>query len=126
VSGFNQELGARGEEIAAGYYKEQGYAIIARNYRAASDEIDIIAENDRSVVFVEVKTRSAGNEGFGRPSLAVNSRKRMCLVRCAQAYIRKNRTSKFHRFDVVEVVVNGDTHKLTCIKNAFGSDGKVI
>ena len=126
MSGYNQEFGSLGEQIAADYYEEQGYRIVARNFRAASDEIDIVAENDRTVVFVEVKTRTAGNGGFGRPALAVNSRKRMCLVRCAQAYMRRNKSGKFHRFDVAEVVINGTEHRLTCIKNAFGADGKVI
>lgn len=123
---INQELGRKGEDIVAEFYRDRGYGIIARNYRVGSDEIDIIAENERTVVFVEVKKRSSGNEGFGRPAHAVNAKKRSCLIRYARALMKRNKLDKFHRFDVVEIVLKGEDYSLNQIRNAFGADGKAI
>ena len=121
----NQQLGKLGEDIAEQYYLELGFTITGRNYRAGHDEIDLIAENDRTVVFVEVKTRS--DVSFGRPGLAVNASKRKFLVNAAKAYIKTHKSDKFHRFDVLEIFLKSDgTHSINQIRNAFGADGRVI
>jgi len=96
------ELGATGEEIAVRYLKSLGYRIIARNYRVRLGEIDIIAEQGRDLVFVEVKTRS--DALFGSPFESVTLPKQKKLSKVALEYLGKqgfyNRPA---RFDVVGV-----------------------
>lgn len=67
-------LGIEGENAAAKFLEKKGYRIISRNYKTHIGEIDIIAQDGNTIVFVEVKTR--GNESFGKPFEAVNKRKR--------------------------------------------------
>ncbi|PIQ97014.1 MAG: YraN family protein, partial [Nitrospinae bacterium CG11_big_fil_rev_8_21_14_0_20_56_8] len=69
----NLDLGQEGERKAADFLRSKGYRILQRNFRCAAGEIDIIAEDRKTVVFVEVKTRSG--EGVGHPSLAVTPAK---------------------------------------------------
>ena len=64
-------LGARGEELAAGYLRQHGYTIRDRNWRSGRTEIDIIAENSEYIVFVEVKTRSADYQVHSRDAVNV-------------------------------------------------------
>lgn len=82
------ELGRSGEERAAGYLEEQGYRLLARNWRCTQGELDIVAVRDGVVVFVEVKTRSTVD--FGHPFEAVDDRKRERLWRLAHAWIREH------------------------------------
>jgi putative endonuclease len=79
------EVGRAGEDRAAEYLREQGWTLVARNWRCASGEIDVIAEDGRDLVIVEVKTRRG--ELFGHPFEAVDTRKRMRLWRLAMAWI---------------------------------------
>ena len=98
--------GTGGEDAACKFLEGEGYTVVCRNFRAAHDEIDIIAETERYIVFVEVKTRRyVPDSRYGRPSSAVGARKRACLARAAEAYIRSHPSSKFYRFDVVEVLI---------------------
>lgn len=78
------EVGRRGEECAARYLAGEGYRIIARNWRCAEGEIDVIAERDGEVVFVEVKTRSSTR--FGHPFEAITVVKRARMRRLAAAW----------------------------------------
>lgn len=99
----NKILGNRGENIAAEYLQNKGYQILCRNYRCAIGEIDIIASQQNTVVFVEVKTRSSLR--FGRPGEAVDYRKQHKIIRTAQWYCQGNNLrGKTCRFDVVEVL----------------------
>ena len=125
--------GAAGENVACEYLKKNGYTVLCRNYRAAHDEIDIIAESDTYIVFVEVKTRTATvkKSPYGRPAAAVNAKKRACLARAAEQYIRTHRSEKFYRFDVIEVLlchqaVTGDGYyEINHMKGVFGAGGKI-
>lgn len=96
--------GPWGEERAAAFLRKEGYRIIGRNVRPnRHDEIDIIARKGESLVFVEVKTR--GSEDFGRPSSAVDAKKRHALNRAVASYLRKLRYPElYYRLDIVEVV----------------------
>jgi putative endonuclease len=67
-------LGCNGEELAAKFLKKKGYRIVARNYKTHIGEIDIIAKEGDTTVFVEVKTRA--NNSFGYPFESVNKSKR--------------------------------------------------
>lgn len=103
-----KETGRAGETIAAKYMESLGFRVAARNVHCSHREIDIICENDRYLVFAEVKTRTSGKSLsiYGRPGTAVNSAKRANLVSAANDYLRKNKTSKQPRLDVIEVVLS--------------------
>ena len=69
--------GRKGEERAESFMKNAGLKIVARNVRVGCDEIDLIAKQDDTLIFIEVKTRAS--EDFGRPAVAVNLAKRLKL-----------------------------------------------
>ncbi len=102
---YKKDVGKRGETIAAEYLKKQGFTIVAKNYRLSHDEIDIIAEDEKYIVFAEVKARAQTetNKRFGRPALAVNHDKKRNLLRAAERYLRLKRPDKQPRIDVIEV-----------------------
>ena len=109
----NKTKGDLGEEAAVKYLKKQKYKIIARNYRAVTGEIDIIALDGKTLVFAEVKTR------FGAPSLAVTGEKRLKIAKTAQSFISQNEIFSLEkRFDVIEVTEEGVNH----ITGAFETD----
>ncbi len=102
---YKATIGARGEELAARFLEDAGYSIKARNFRIFRDEFDIIAEDEKYIVFVEVKTRAQteSNKRFGRPCLAVNYEKKKKLLRAAEGYLRRYKPNKQPRIDVIEV-----------------------
>lgn len=102
---YKQQIGRRGEELAAEYLEKLGFSITARNFHVSHDEIDIVAENDQYIVFAEVKTRAqtGANKRYGRPALAVDYNKRQKLLRAAEEYLRRCHPSKQPRIDVLEV-----------------------
>ena len=102
---YKQQLARRGEQLAAEYLEGLGLHIIARNFYVGHDEIDIIAEDDKYIVFVEVKSRAQtkSNMRYGRPAMAVDYRKKQRLVRAGEGYLRQNKPHKQPRIDVVEV-----------------------
>jgi putative endonuclease len=114
-----QALGRKGEEVAVDFLKKQGYRIIKRNYRCRAGEIDIIAKQGSSLVFVEVKTRRSTH--FGLPEEAVSYEKKRHLTRVALGYFTHYRIKETKcRFDVVSVVMNENGVKeIRLIKNAF-------
>jgi|LZCG01.1.fsa_nt_gb putative endonuclease len=91
--------GKRGEDIACQYLRQQGYEIIARNWRSRFGEIDIIARDGDSLVFVEVKTRTGS--GFGGPEGALDERKRGRIIATAKAYLSGIESDLAIRFDLV-------------------------
>ena len=110
----NRQKGNRGEDLAASYLRDQGLAILERNYRCARGEIDLIAEREGYLVFIEAKYRK--NSGAGYPEEAGDERKRQALGRAARAYLAQNGLlEKPCRFDVVSV--SGD--RVRVIENAF-------
>lgn len=114
----NRKLtGSEGEDRAAAVLKKQGYKILLRNFRSRFGEIDIIAEEDDFLVFVEVKRRSGRN--FGTSLEAINPRKKLHIIRSAEIYLKANHwLGRRIRFDVVGI--DGDNVKV--IKHAFGDD----
>lgn len=117
----NIELGKHGENIAADYLTQSGYSIITRNYRRRFGEVDIVARQDSTIVFVEVKTRRSAT--FGTGFEAVDVRKQRQLTRIALDYLsRHNLFNVNARFDVVAVqIANDGTSKVEIITNAFES-----
>ena len=86
-----KQTGDRGENYCAKYLKKQGYRILCRNYRKPCGEIDIIAEKNGTLCFVEVKTRHNGS--LTRPYEAVDLRKQQRLIRAATAVLTSARSS---------------------------------
>ncbi|MCI8306862.1 MAG: YraN family protein [Lachnospiraceae bacterium] len=107
--------GAENEEKAARYLAANGYDILERNFSSRYGEIDIIASDDKTLVFVEVKYRSSA--AYGYPQEAVGYYKQQKLIKTARYYMyRRNIPDECScRFDVVFIC--GDD--ITCIKNAF-------
>ena len=110
----NRRVGDFGEKAAEKLLKRKKFKIIHRNYVAVDHEIDIIAENKDTTVFVEVKTREASeNEKFPtRPAAAVTRDKREAIVKAASYYIGFNPNDKKKRFDVIEVYITEENGKL--------------
>jgi putative endonuclease len=110
--------GQRGERIAERYLMRLGYRIAARNYRGGGAEIDLVAVDSGTVVFVEVKRRS--NTGAGTPEEAVDGRKRDRIRRAAEAFTRQYRAGdRPVRFDVIAIRDEGRHHRLQHLKDAF-------
>ncbi len=121
-SSTSYALGRAGEALAASYLKEQGFMITARNYRSGVGEIDIIAENRETILFVEVKLRRMGI-GYA-PREAVTADKRRRLLHATKHFIYRSRTRLQPRFDVIEIIQNNDNDlkdaEVHWIQNAFG------
>ena len=117
--GGHIRLGRRGEEFAERHLASQGYRILERRYRTRAGEIDFIAEDGATLVFVEVKTRSS--LAFGRPSEAVGSRKRARIAAAASLYLAfRGGPERSCRFDVVEVLESGGgAPRVRLIRDAF-------
>ena len=113
----HNELGKEGEELALKYLEKEGYLIKVRNWRFGKSEIDIIAEKDGFVIFVEVKTR--GNTHFGEPEEAVTKRKQAQIIKAADAWFKETDCQLEHRFDIVSVVTNGKKTEINHIEGAF-------
>jgi putative endonuclease len=106
--------------LARKFLRRNGYKILYRNFRGRSGgEIDIVARDHDTLVFVEVKAR--GGEEFGRPFVAVDSDKQRRIARGGLAWLRMlDEPDILFRFDVVEVVMTQDAKpRLELIKNAF-------
>ncbi|MDR2550869.1 MAG: YraN family protein [Desulfobulbus sp.] len=112
--------GRLGEALAAGFLVKQRYAIVELNYRKSYGEVDIIAQDGDTVVFVEVKTRKSS--GFGTAFEAVDSRKQRQISRIAQEYLQSHGLLETPaRFDVIAIRLDGDNRAAAIdhIKNAF-------
>ncbi len=103
------QFGQWGEEITCNYLIQKGYKIVSRNYRCRFGEIDIIAEKEGEITFVEVKSRKTLM--FGTPAMAVTKSKQTKIHSTAFQYLQTcNRRYRQFSFDVVEVyVVEGNT-----------------
>lgn len=113
------DSGRTGEDLAHRYLRAQGCTIVARNYRmrSRSGEIDVVAWQGETLVFVEVKTRASAE--FGEPEAAVDAEKRSRLQRAARDYARRaNVNWDQTRFDIVSIVL-GRPPRIEWLRNAF-------
>lgn len=111
-------LGVAGEEAARAALIRMGMTIVTQRFRSRAGEIDLIARDGESMVFIEVKTRAG--TGFGRPAEAVTRTKRERLVRTAALFVaRSGWGERPCRFDVVEVEPRGDAWGIAHIRDAF-------
>lgn len=116
------ETGRLGEEAVVKYLAERGYTIEAKNYRIKGGEIDIIASNGDYLAFVEVKTRKSGSLVTGFES--VNKRKKSLIIKTAVDYCCKHPQVLQPRFDIAQVVIDGDTvRSIDYIFNAYDTTG---
>jgi putative endonuclease len=118
MSHIRISTGKRGEEIAAAHLSGAGYRIIERNYRCLFGEIDIVAEEGETLVFVEVKSRRTA--AYGDPQLAVGLEKQKKISRIALHYLAERRwRHRPARFDVVAVKLLPGQVQIELIRNAF-------
>ena len=96
------QMGIWGEEVAADYLRNKGYTILERNWHSKHRDIDIIAHNSESIVFVEVKTRR--NTNYGSPDMAVNYKKQKNLLYAINHYIKYRHIDIPVQFDIITVV----------------------
>lgn len=114
----SQELGLTGERVAEAWLAQQGWRILDRRFRNGHRDLDLVAEREAVVAFVEVKARSGRD--FGQPAEAVNWRKQRELSRSASVWIaRFGRPEQTFRFDVIGVLIDGERARVRHIENAF-------
>lgn len=119
-----------GEDLACSYLKDHGLAIVTRNYRQKSGEIDIIAQDQACLVFVEVKTRKSLR--FGQPFEAVTLKKQSQISRVALDYMTRHKLSdQPARFDVISIVMAADgkaeiEHLTNCFEAAIRDRKSVV
>ena len=114
----SQELGRLGEELAVRELERRGYAILARRYRTRCGEIDIVADDRGTLVFVEVKCRVDAE--FGTAAEAVTPWKQRRLVRMASFYLTDAAiVDRPCRFDVVAIMLDGAEPAIDLFQNAF-------
>ncbi len=119
MSEHRQTLGKIGENLATAYLEKSGYKILVRNYRQKCGEIDIIAKDQGTLVFVEVKTRRTLS--FGPPFAAVTEKKQRQIGKVAQDYLCRNHLfGRPARFDVVSILIrNGREPIIELLVDAF-------
>ncbi|MEW9697739.1 YraN family protein [Paenibacillus sp. SI8] len=115
-----KQLGTRGEDIAEVYLKERGYAVIERNWRCRTGELDIIAEIDGTLVFVEVRTRRPSGS-FGMAKESIDYRKQLKVRETAQFYMHRYKKHEQRvRIDVIAVELSADG-SVPCIEHMQGA-----
>ena len=110
-------FGSAGECSAADYLKKKKYKILGQNYTCRFGEIDLIAQTGNTVVFVEVKSRR--NEKFAQAREYVTRAKQERVIKAAMLWLQQNDVELQPRFDVIEVVGEGRTQKITHLEDAF-------
>lgn len=112
------DLGKFGEELALRKIKRLGYKKIVRNFRCPLGEVDIIARDGDTLVFLEIKTRKGRSIGYAKE--AVNARKKRQISKVALAYMKSRDCSDLRaRFDVVAISLGRGKPEIEVIKNAF-------
>lgn len=113
-----QRVGQQGERRAERFLRSLGYAIVERNYRTSRGEIDLVAKDRDTLVFVEVRTRR--RDGFGGPLASVGPQKQRQISNTALHYLtHSGLRDRAARFDVIGIVGEGKRAALTHVKAAF-------
>ena len=112
------EKGKLGEDFCARFFEKLGFKIVVRNYHSKFGEIDLICENNKYLVFVEVKARNGNSIGLPRDAVNISKQRKILLT--AQVYLSENENAKQPRFDAFEVWLSeGRVYKFKHIENAF-------
>ncbi len=116
-----KQLGKKGEQAARQFLLSRGYTVLASNFSTPQFEIDIIAKDNDTLCFIEIKTRTGVKKGLPREGVTTAKQKK--IIMGAQYYLSKNKiTNTRLRFDVVEVLYKDSSHTacdITVIPNAF-------
>ena len=107
--------GVEAEELAAAFLQQHGLKVIARNYRCRFGEIDLIARDGETLVFVEVRMRTS--DKYGGAAASITTAKRGKLVRAARHYLAGTTRAPACRFDAL--LIQGSRHEVEWLKNAF-------
>jgi putative endonuclease len=114
----HNEIGLKGELIAADFLKNKGYLIKEMNWRYGQKELDIIASVNNQLVFVEVKTRKSAALSF--PEETLNFNKKNNLKTAAAFYFEQNTDYFGYRFDIIAIIYsNGAIREIYHFENAF-------
>lgn len=111
------KLGEKGEGLAVKFLKKKGYKIIKQNYKTPIGEIDIIAKDEETLIFIEVKTRESVE--YGLPFEAVNSHKKRKIANVALLYLKRFKEIPPCRFDIVSIYYKQGKPEFELIKDAF-------
>lgn len=121
-------IGILGEQEAANILKKKGYRVIEKNWRMGHLEVDLIAENKKEIIFVEVKARTT-TFGNKMPEEYVDTLKRKRIIAAANAYIKYRQIEKNPRFDIIGILIEPQTNNITYsnhIENAFYPEIRTI
>jgi len=113
------KIGSKGEKLACDFLEKKGYRILEKNWRSGRFEIDIIAEEKNTVIFVEVKTRT--NDYYGFPEESVNETKQEHILQAAEDYVIRNNINNEIRFDIVSIIMSRNVQKIYHIEDAIAS-----
>ena len=122
-----REIGNKGEDAACEWLLKNGFTVLERNFTIRGGELDIIAQENDYLVFVEVKTRKSGSMVSGAE--AVDRKKQTCIVKAAAQYIytHPEQAELQPRFDVAEILTEqGVPRKIRYTRNAFDTTGMEI
>ena len=115
------DIGDRGENLAASFLREAGYRVLERNYRFERNEVDLVCMDPKGggeIVFVEVKTRTG--TGYGPPEASVTDEKKAALVEVSRAYLHERQLEGAPaRFDVVAILLTDEDPQIDHHENAF-------
>lgn len=104
----HNDIGKIGEQLARTFLENKGFQILETNWRYRRAELDLIAKNDETLVFIEVKTRST--DLFGQPTEAISFRKQRLLADAASAYMEQSAHDAAIRFDVISIIYRDEKH----------------
>jgi len=114
----HNEIGIKGEQIAADFLLNKGYIILHKNWRSGKKELDIIAFKDSLLVIVEIKTRS--NLNFAFPEEAVNKKKQKFIKLAAETFLNDNPGYVNMRFDIISIFMyKGKVKEIMHFEEAF-------
>jgi len=130
---ISAQLGIDGERLAAQFLEDNGYRLVLSNFKvpvgrnsrgvSVTGEIDIVAVDEETLCFVEVKTRRSSE--FAEPLASVTRRKQRQIIRTARVYRRIFNLSQMpHRYDVVSVILEGETEPSIELIKGFWSESK--
>lgn len=117
-------LGKIGEDRAAKLLIDKGYQLLDRNWKIGDLEMDIIAQQEDTIVFVEVKTRKSDH--WGAPESAVDELRKRRLTACANAYLKFKRLDNPWRFDIISIILNEEQEEINHIEEAFQPRAKYV
>jgi putative endonuclease len=114
---IHNELGKKGEDLAADYLIKNGHDILLRNFRHEKAEVDIISSHNGMIVFTEVKTRST--DKFGYPEESIKGKKKDLLRIAMDFYLLENKIEEEARFDIISIVIDKENIRYHHIEDAF-------